>query len=278
MHKGPQVGITIILSVLATILLMVLRLALNADISRIYLPLIAFPVNIFLITVIYPKKLQIPFGKVTATEFAQKIGLRINHKPGFLILLGILLAAGSSMGMLIGSMLSGQYAFDLSRLTLEQVVFAIVPGVWEEVFYRGILMMIFLNIFKDVKKAFIVQSIIFGIVHIYGFQLWDLVDIFSIILMGFTFTFAAHKTNSLIPGMIFHFLHDAFIFLFQVPEETTLSNLSHLIFFLALWGMLGVNILLTQGFVKILNIAQNPPLYDLAKFLENSPDLTVPVE
>jgi membrane protease YdiL (CAAX protease family) len=215
---------------------------------------------------LYPEKLKYPFVEISGKEFTQNIGFHITDNKSKNVLLGILLGVFSSMGMLIGSILTGRYVFDWSNLQLEQVLFSLVPGIWEEVFFRGIMMMVLINHLKDVKKAAIYQSLIFAALHFYGYQLWDLIDLLSIFFMGLTFTYLCHKTNSLVPAMIFHFIHDAFIFLFQVPDGVYNGNFENGVFFISLWGMLLVGCLITYIFTEKWNYKQTPLLYDVKKF------------
>ena len=263
----PQLQLAIVLLFMSfsSIILMLLGEIIDIGDRRIILPLIAFPINILAIRIIFPKKIKIPFGEIGAKEFSQNIGL---YKPDNLlksILLGITLGICTLSGMLIGSILTGRYKFNLEQLELEQIIFATTPGVWEEVFYRGMLMFVLFQVIKDVKKAAIIQSIIFGLVHFRSFDFWSIVDIISVIFIGLGLTYVAYKTNSLIPGIIFHFLHDGFIFLVQTPDGIYYGTYENIVFFISLWIMLGVGCLITKISVEKGNIAQTKILYDLSK-------------
>ncbi len=263
--RGMQVGITLLFSILATAIFLLLRMSLHSDLSKLYLPLLAFPLNIFVIRIIFPKKLGIPFGKISPHDFSDRIGLsKPNHTTKFIIL-GVLLGVCSLSGMLIGSIIGGQYQFDPSALTLEQVVFATVPGVWEEVFFRGILMLVLLGILKDLPKAALLQVVLFGLFHLSGFEFWTIVDVISVMLIGGTLTYTAHKTNSLLPGIVFHFLHDAFLFLVQPPGGEISGNFASVVFFASLWIMLGVACLLTKFCAEKWGVQRGKNLYDQDK-------------
>jgi len=230
-----------------------------------YVPLFAFPLGVLAIPVFFPKKLKAPFGKTDAITFIKKIGLYAPDNLGKNVMLGFFLGLCTLTGMLMGSILTGRYVFDLDQLELAQVIFATAPGVWEEVFFRGVITFLLLYKLKDLTKAIIIQSLLFGLTHIYSFEFWAIVDIFSIILMGLAFSYVAYKTNSLIPAIIFHYIHDAFIFLVQTPDAAYYGALENLGFFLGLWMMLGVGCLITKYLVEKTDIAQNIVLYDLAK-------------
>jgi membrane protease YdiL (CAAX protease family) len=260
-----QVAITILCSNLAMILFALIEIALNIDVSRGYFPLLAFPLNILILYKLYPQILKIPFGEVKPMDFARRIGF---SKPQGLIkyiILGSILAMCSLTGLMVGSILTGLYSFDLAALTVEQIVFSTVPGVWEEIYFRGILMFILLIIVKDVRKALVLQSVIFGLLHFRGLELWALVDIVSVVLIALTYSYTAHKTNSLIPTIVAHYLHDAFLFLVQVPKGVQLGTFENLVVCFSLWIMLGVGCLITKLAAEKIGITQPTVLYDIDK-------------
>ena len=260
-----QLGIVLIFTGFSSVLLMLLGEFIDIGDKRIILPLVAYPINILAIRIIFPKKIKSPFGEIGANEFSQNIGL---YKPDNLlknILLGIFLGICSLSGMLIGSILTGRYQFNLEQLELEQLIFATTPGLWEEVFYRGILMFVLFQMIKDVKKAAIIQSIIFGIGHFQSFDVWSMVNIISVIFIGFGLTYVAYKTNSLIPSIIFHFLHDGFIFLVQTPDRSYYGIYENSVFLISLWIMIVLGCLITKISVEKGKIAQTKILYDISK-------------
>ena len=260
-----QLAATLVCSLLATLLFTLIRMALNIHISRVYLPLLAFPLNILIVYKVFPQIIKIPFGEIRPIEFARRIGF---SKPQGLIkniFLGIVLAVCSLTGMLVGSILTGRYLFDLGTITIEQIAFSTVPGVWEEVFIRGILMFVLLGVVKDVRKTAVLQSIIFGLFHFRGLEFWALIDIGSVTLIGLSLTYTAYKTNSLIPSIIFHYLHDALLFLVRVPGGTYIGTFENLAFYVSLWIMLGVGCLISKIGAEKLGITQQTVLYDIDK-------------
>lgn len=260
-----QIGITIAFSILASVLFQLIGMVLDADISKGFLPLLAFPLNILIITRLFPRRLGIPFGKVDAKRFARGIGLYAPERLGRHVLLGVLLAACSLTGMLVGSLLTGRYEFDLGNVTAEQVAFSTVPGVWEEVFFRGILMMVLLFIIEDLRKAMVAQCVIFGLLHFHGTELWQLVDLVSVMIIGFVAVYAAHRTNVLLPAIVFHFLHDALLFLVQVPDGDYVGTYENVVFYATLWAMLGVGIMVVRFASERWGVREPMELYDLAK-------------
>jgi len=85
------------------------------------------------------------------------------------------------------------------------------PGVVEEVIFRGYLLtgLLAYGVRKD--KANVIQSIIFGLVHIYGSKDISIIVILSTSLqmfLGFIFGKIYLRTKSLTPGIILHALID----------------------------------------------------------------------
>jgi membrane protease YdiL (CAAX protease family) len=115
------------------------------------------------------------------------------------------------------------------------VVFSLNPGVWEEFFYRGIIMVVLIRALKSVKKAALVQILLFGAAHIKGFDLWAWVDTFSVMVITVAFVYVACKTRTLLAGIVFHFLHDALLFFVQVPEGEYIGVYENVLFYVMLW-------------------------------------------
>ena len=234
---------------------------LDLDFSRLTTALFNLVVTSFFAFYILPRKRGVPFGKVATGEFLHRLGI---HRPENLagnVLLGVTLAALSLSGMLVGSTLSGLYVFDPSTIDVGQIVFSVNPGLWEELFYRGVLMVLLIRDTRSVRSAALIQVIVFGLLHIKGFDLWSLIDVFSVSILAMGFTYTAYKTRSLIPGILYHFLHDAFLFVVQVPHEVALSNTQNAVFFLSLWVAVGVGCLVTKVSAERFRIQEKEELY-----------------
>lgn len=151
------------------------------------------------------------------------------------IALGCLLGVVSLLFMLIGSLLTGGYVFDISSLDSKQVYFSLVPGVFEEIVFRGFIMIAALEFFKSYKKATLFQVVIFMLSHMKSFDLWGIVDFITVGIIAIGFTYVVLKTYHLYVAMIYHFIHDAFIFLVQKPSDYEQSDFERLIFYLFVW-------------------------------------------
>jgi membrane protease YdiL (CAAX protease family) len=166
------------------------------------------------------------------------------------LLLGLLAAALTLSGMLLGSLLTGKYAFDRTTINLAQAVFSLTPGIWEEVFYRGVIMIVLLRTTNSFRKAAIIQVIIFGLAHIKGLNVAAFVDVFSVILMAIAFTYLAYRTRSLIPGIVFHYLHDTFLFAVQIPGGQYTGLPDQALFYGGLWLAIGLVLVVTKFFTR----------------------------
>ncbi len=114
---------------------------------------------------------------------------------------------------------------------------------------------------KFLRKATLLQVIIFSLFHIRGFDLWGLVDVLSVSVIALGFTYTAYKTRSLIPSILFHFLHDAFLFVVQVPGEVVLSNTQNAVFFISLWAAIGIGCLVTKVSTERFSVQEKEELY-----------------
>lgn len=243
------IALTIAFSSIGFAIVFILKKLLHIDLSKLEMSFIAFIITATSALLLFPKVFKIPFGKVSVTEFILRIGLKIPQKLYRFVLLGIIAAFITLTGMLIGSILTGKYVFDKSTINLAQAIFSLTPGIWEEVFYRGILMIVLFRMTKSYKKAGIIQIIIFGLAHIKGFDFLSLLDAFSVALIAIAFTYMAFKTKSLIPGIIFHYLHDTFLFAVQLPDGKYIGFQDNALFYAVLW----LSILAVVGVTKQLS-------------------------
>ncbi len=255
------IALTVAFSTIGFLIAFLLRKLFHVELSKLEMSVMAFTVTTLSALLLFPLVFKVPFGKVSVKDFIQKVGLKIPGKPLGFIILGILAAILSLSGMLIGSMLTGKYAFDSSTITLDQAVFSLTPGIWEEVFYRGILMIVFLRITKSITRAAVFQVLIFALAHFKGVDLSALVDVFSVMIIAIAFTYLACKTKSLIPGIIFHYLHDTFLFAVQIPGGEYSGFHDSALFYGGLWLAMLVIIGITKVFSEKLGVVSSFDFY-----------------
>ena len=75
------------------------------------------------------------------------------------------------------------------------------------------------------------------------------VDLISIFFMGLLFTYLALKTGSLLPGIIFHYVHNGFVLLVQDTPGAE-EPLASVLFYGFLWVALGIGALATKLIVE----------------------------
>jgi hypothetical protein len=82
-------------------------------------------------------------------------------------------------------------------------------------------------------------------------------------ILSIAFTFTAYKTRTLLAGIVFHFLHDVFLFLPQVPGGEYIGVFENIAFVVSLWFMVGVACLIVQFSADKLGVQADEELYTL---------------
>lgn len=243
---------------------MITKMAFDIEISKLISSLINLLIGSFGVLYLFPKAYQAPFGQVPLAHYLKRLGVYLPIGAGRHILLGVLLAGCTLSGMLIASLLTGRYVLDWGTLNLSQIVFSLNPGIFEEIFYRGIITVLLLATTKSLKKAALLQIVIFGLAHVKGFDLPTLVDVISVMIIAIAFTYVAYRTRTLLAGMVFHFLHDSLLFFVQVPDRGTyIGFLENFLFYAFLWLMVGVGCGLIWYATEHLNVRAEDELYSL---------------
>jgi membrane protease YdiL (CAAX protease family) len=245
------------------LLRIVLRMALDVEMPILYASVLNFVLAAFGAFVIFPRLLGQPFGKIEVSKYTRRLGFYLPHNSWRHLILGVALALCTLGGMLASSILTGRYVLDWSTVSLSHLVFSINPGVWEEFFFRGIIMFVLLKHTKSLPRAALIQVILFGLTHIKGMDLWSWFDVLSAMILGLAFTYTAYKTRTLIAGIVFHFIHDAFLFLVQVPDSAHNLFVENVVFFAALWMMTGVACLLARVAAERLGVQADKELYQI---------------
>jgi membrane protease YdiL (CAAX protease family) len=123
-------------------------------------------------------------------------------------------------------------------------------GIWEEVFFRGIVLVLFMRIFSR-RVAIFFAAFFFSLMHFnpMTISLFKVVDVISIFFMGLLFTYLVLKTGSLLPAIIFHYVHDIFVLLVQNTPGAD-ETLASALLFAFLWIALVLGALLTKYIVE----------------------------
>lgn len=256
------IALSIFAPVAGFFLVFMLEIALKIEITRLLSSIVNLAIGALFAFLIFPKRIGIPFGKIDTRQWMRRLGFYFPVHAWKHILLGFVLAVCTLSGMLMASIFTGKYTFDWSAVTLTQLVFSLNPALWEELFYRGVIMILLIRITGSVQRAAFIQIMIFGLVHIKGFNFWSLVDAFSVCVLALGFTFAAHKTKALIAGIVFHYLHDALLFLVQLPSGVEIGIAQQVTFYAILWAMVALGCILTQLAADKFNVRAATNLYN----------------
>ncbi len=179
-----------------------------------------FGLMILLWLFIVPRSLGLPNGKMHLKEYIKTIGIKNDGKLVRNILLGISCSAIAFLCRFITANIFGNYVFDpdvifgtpgssISFYGWFLFIFMLIPGIWEEVSFRGV--MITLNMRKYSRTtAFIVVSLLFGLFHYFnllsGASLFATnLQVIHAALLGFLSGYMFIKTRSLIPSIILHY-------------------------------------------------------------------------
>jgi len=243
------------------LLVFLIEIALKIEIPKLLSALINLLVVAPIAFIAFPRGLGIPFGKVETREFLQKVGFFWPEKGWQHLLLGLILAGCTLIGMWAASVFTGKYTVDVRTINLPQLVFSLNPALWEELFSRGVLMIWLLKMGRSLKQATVIQVALFGLVHIKGLDLWAMVDAFSVAIMALGFTYTAHKTNTLLAGIVFHYFHDALLFLVQLPDGTYTGVSENILFYCLLWLMVGAGCGVTKFTSDRLGLHADTGLY-----------------
>lgn len=175
--------------------------------------------------IVVPFGLHLPNGHETYPQYLDSIRLTRIRPATRNLLLGICCAFIVLICTLFGSILTGKYIFDLNQIlppTSFMLIGALTPGIWEEFLFRGAILTILLKKYP-VRKAIIYNALMFGIWH--GLTiiniLWmemSLLEILGLLIkmfyglfIGLFLAYLFVKTESLIPGIITHYLIDALV-------------------------------------------------------------------
>lgn len=194
-----------------------------------YPELIIFCIQIVFLSiyffVLWPK-FRFPKSYTRISEFANDIFLK-KPKQKEDIRLGLITAGITLFCSLIAVLFTSKFVLDFSTIlppTSWYVLTSLIPGIFEEICFRGILLSIFLKTTHgNPKKAIILSSSIFGLFHFSNLIttrfastiIQTIISFFG----GIMFAYLTIKTHSIIPAMLSHYLIDVFApLVFNAPE------------------------------------------------------------
>lgn len=192
----------------------------------LYLVFIAqFSAQVVLWFVVVPFVFHLPNGKESFRQYLSTIRLSKIQPLAHNLILGILCALVIFACMLCSSLIAGGYVFDPNRVfppNSWMIVIAFIPGIWEEVAFRGAILALLLRKYSE-RKAILIDAAMFSAIHSLNL-LGRMNDYLAWLFIGsqVVYTFFAGiflgylliKSKSLLPCMITHYLVDAFGSLF----------------------------------------------------------------
>jgi membrane protease YdiL (CAAX protease family) len=213
-------------------------------------PLLYFFALGFLALYLMPYMIGLPNGRKSIKEYAQDIRLLPLTPLGRNILLGLLMAALTLSSIFLASLLTRHFVFDWSMVPALRWVKGLTRGIWEEVFFRGIILVLFMRTFP-IRRAIFASTFLFAVAHLnpLAINLDMIVDVGNIFFMGLLFTYLVLKTGSLLPAIIFHYVHDIFVLLVQNTPGAD-ETLSSALLYAFLWIALLIGAVLTKYIVE----------------------------
>lgn len=211
---------------------------------------------------IVPRSLNLPEGKQSLKEFVKNIGLKFDNKIVRNIMLGIGCSIIFFISTYITANLFGHYIFDLevifgtpgSSIALFGwflFIIMLIPGIWEEVAFRGVITKLNLRRYSQ-RTTWIIVSVLFGLFHFVNllvgrYLVLTILQVIYAALLGFLFGYMFLKTKSIIPSIIAHYLIDSVgqLFLF-----VSFENMGQLILF----AVIGVGILPTVFGILLIKL------------------------
>jgi membrane protease YdiL (CAAX protease family) len=262
-RKVRAVALTIVAPTSGFLIVLALEVFLKIELSKLVSSIVNLLVVALVAFELFPKRLGIPFGRIETREFLKRTGFHFPHHASKHIVLGLILAACTLSGMLTASILTGKYEMDIGTINLPHLVFCLNPALWEELFYRGVLMFLLLKFTRSLKQALVIQVISFGLTHIKGVDIGALVDSFSVTVLAVGFTYTAYKTRSLVAGIVFHYFHDALLFFAQLPDGIYTGVTDNAMFYGILWLMVAIACVITKLAAERCGVRAPTELYSM---------------
>ncbi|MEW5871037.1 MAG: CPBP family intramembrane glutamic endopeptidase [Chloroflexota bacterium] len=222
--------------------------------GKIVPPLLLFFTLGFVALVLMPFVLGLPNGRRSLRDYCRDIRLLPVQPVGRNILLGLLLALLTLSGILIAALLSGHFVLDWSLVPGLRWVKGLTRGIWEEVFFRGIILVLFMRLYPQ-SRAALLAAFVFAVLHLGALNLEAVIDLLSLFFMALLFTYVVLKSGSLLPAIVFHYVHDIFINLVQNTPGAD-PTLALALLYGCLWAALALGALLTKVIVERWPAAQ----------------------
>ncbi|MBN1788631.1 MAG: CPBP family intramembrane metalloprotease [Sedimentisphaerales bacterium] len=184
--------------------------------GKVIPPLLYFLALGILALYLMPYVVGLPNGRKSLGDYCLDIRLLPMRPLWRNILLGLLMATLTLSSILLASLLTKHFVLDWSTVPALRWLKGLTRGIWEEVFFRGIILAMFMRLYRQ-RRAVLLSSFLFAVVHLNPMALNPemIVDTVSLFFMGLLFIYIILKSGSLLPAIVFHYLHDIFVLLVQ---------------------------------------------------------------
>jgi membrane protease YdiL (CAAX protease family) len=179
--------------------------------------------------IIAPFLLRLPKGKRTFNQYLEDIGLSRVKPMGKLVLLAVscylILAISQAAASIVYRLFESwpinwrfiRQVFDLSSDLPPKSgsMLVAIPSSLEEVAFRGIVLTVFLNKYRE-RESIIFSSVGFGMIHLLNLAsgrelVWVLGQVVWAFTIGLFYGYVFLRTKSLLPSMVVHYLGNVFI-------------------------------------------------------------------
>jgi len=233
----------------------------SSDILYLFLDFIILMV-IYALYAFYfiPFVLHLPDGKQNFSGFLKTLKLTKSGLSLRIIFLGLLmgfcvLISFFFSDIILGDLLPFTIDFNqiigvpnLMNLGYFNFIHHIVPALWEEIIFRGIILTLLLKIYP-VRSAIIIDGVVFGIVHLANNAslFITLGQVIYTSCFGITLAYLYVKTSSLIPCIIAHYVNNILSALLYISN----TEVNILIYFFHIGLISLVAMILRVGFIKL---------------------------
>jgi hypothetical protein len=216
-----------------------------------YIPTIAYFLSLGVLALwLMPSVLGLPSGRKSLREYCLDIRLLPVQPVGRNIFLGLLMAALALLAIWVATLLTGHFQVDWSLVPALRWVKGLTRGIWEEVYFRGIVLILMMRMYPKSKvQGILWAAFLFAMIHYRSPAPEDLIDIVSVFFIALLFTYLALKTGSLLPGIVFHYVYDIYVLFVQnAPGADRTQQL--ILFYAFLWPTLILGGILTKFIVE----------------------------
>jgi membrane protease YdiL (CAAX protease family) len=180
--------------------------------------LLTFALLSLLVFLIVPFIYKLPQDYASFSGYLRGIRLPLSRPYARILLFTLISYVTFVLCQLAGSFLYGQYTFDVTRILPPNSYYLlnINPALFEEIMFRGIIFTILLAVISK-RRSLILSAVLFGLVHftnlLHGVNpdtlLYTSAQVLWACGMGFFWGYLVQKTDSIIPGIILHYLSNA---------------------------------------------------------------------